>query len=106
MDEDIWDGDWVLFSFDPIAGVERWYNPKENLFRTVSQADAIMNANKQAQANTAGKKWGDGRVVASIPLDLYYRELAPAIEQDDHKHVKRWINDSDNRAWRQKEGNI
>ena len=104
MDEDIWRGDWVLFSFDPTSGVERWYNPKEDLFRSISHVDGIVNANKEAQNNSAGNAWGDGQVVASIPLETYYETLLPAIQQEDHKYVARWLNDGDNRAWRQKEG--
>lgn len=106
MEEDIWDGDWVLWSFDPFAGVERWYNPKEDLFKTISQTDAIVRENKQMQDITAGKRWGGGQSVASIPLDVYYTELDAAVKQDDKKFLSRWLNNSEHRAFRQKEGSV
>ena len=106
MQEDQWDGDWVLFSMDTLSGVERWYNPKEDLFKTISHVDALIRDNKQAQAETAGKRWGGGQSVASIPLDLYYRELDPAVQQDDKKYLSRWLNNSEHRDFRRKEGSV
>ncbi len=104
--EDHWVGDWVLFSYDVQAGVERWYNPREDVFKTISHVDELVKQNKDAQANTSGKRWGSGQSVASIPLDVYYRELDQAVQQDDKKYMARWLNNSDNRAWRTKEGSI
>ena len=106
MQEDVWDGDWVLFCFDPESGVERWYNPKENLFRNITHTDQIEAANKQMRAESVGQRWGDGRVVASVPLDMYYSQLEAAVQQQDHKYISQWINDSDHRAWRTREGRI
>lgn len=106
MDEDIWDGDWVLFSMDTSTGIETWYNPKEDLIRKITHADRIVNNNKIARQNNAGTRWGDGKIVASVPLDVLHSKLQGAIEQGDQKYLKRFLNDSDNAAWKRREGTI
>ena len=70
------------------------------------RVDQIVEDNKEALNNSAGKRFGDGRVVASIPLDIYYNKLVPAKKNGDDAYIKRFLNDSDNRAFRRFGGNI
>ncbi len=67
-------------------------------------ADPIVEDNKRAFNDSAGTRWGDGKVVSSVPLDIYFRDLAPAAQNGDEKYIKRYLNDSDNRAWRKRGG--
>ena len=66
----------------------------------------FFEENKRAYNESVGKKWGAGQVVASIPDHIYYREIMPAKLQDDKAYIRRWINDSDHRAFRRFHGNI
>lgn len=105
MTEDIWDGDWVLFSHDLSTGIATWYNPKEDLVRKTSDVTQILEANKADRAD-ASASWGNGQRIASIPLDIYNASLAEAVEQDDRKYLSRFLNDGENAAWRTREGSV
>jgi len=103
------DGDWVLFSHDPKLGRTVWAleNPDgSTTYRTDYMVQHTVDIN-QAQRNIAAQGWkGDYHHVASIPLNVYYDQLAEAAKQKDDKYLSKWLNDGDNRAWRTKDGMI
>lgn len=103
------DGDWTLFDYDIKLGRQVWvlHNSDGSMtFRTDYEVKPTIDIN-QAQRNLAQPGWaGDYHHVASIPLNIYHDQLAEASRQGDDKHLSRWLNDSDNRAWRTKEGRI
>lgn len=105
----IQDGEWTLFDWEPKLGRTVWcrQNPDgSTTYRTDYHVDDTIEANKTAQ-RTASSGWkGDWHRVASIPLNVFYDQLAEPSRQDDAKYLARWLNDSDNRAWRTKEGRI
>lgn len=81
-------------------GKQRWD------YCTQTLVDPLLEANKIAYDESDGKTWGDGKVVASIPLDMYFRELVPAKKNGDTAFIKRWLNDPDHRAFRTFKGQI
>lgn len=103
------DGDWWLVSHDEKLGRTVWAteNPDgSTTYRTDYRVDPLIDQNA-AQRNIAGKGFkGDWHQVASVPLNVYWDQLAEASRQGDDKFISRWLNDSDNRAWRTKEGRI
>lgn len=103
------DGDWVLFDYDPKLKRQVWYlqNPDgSTTWRTDYEVDPTIEANK-AQRNMAQSGWaGDYHQIASIPLNVYYDQLAEASKQQDDKYLSKWLNDGSNRAWRTKEGRV
>jgi hypothetical protein len=103
------DGDWVLVDSDIALGRYTWAIANDDgstTYRTDYTVDPTMEANKIAR-NDARSGWGgDYHRVGSIPLGLYYDKLHGAVQQDDHAYVSRWLNDSDNRAWRTKDGKV
>ena len=103
------DGDWTLVSHDVKLGRTVWSMRNGDgsiTYRTDYAVDPTIEANT-AMRNMASPGWkGDYHKVASVPLNLFYDKLNPAIQQDDNKFLSRWLNDSDNRAWRTKEGRI
>lgn len=103
------DGDWTLFDGDIKLGRFVWVreNPDgSRTFRTDYRVDPTVEMNK-AQRNLAAPGWaGDYHHVASIPLNVFWDQLAEASKQGDNKFLSRWLNDSDNRAWRTKEGRV
>ena len=105
----IYDGDWYLISHDEKLGRTVWAldNPDgSTTLRTDYKVDPTVEANK-AQRNMAQSGWkGDYHQVASIPLNVFYDQLAEASKQDDQRFISKWLNDGDNAAWRTKEGRV
>jgi len=103
------DGDWVLVDHDFQLKRTVWArsNPDgSTTYRTDFAVDDTLEANRDMRAN-ASKGWqGDWHKVASIPLNVYYDQLHEAVNQDDMRHVSRFLNDADNRAFRTKEGKV
>lgn len=103
------DGDWTLFDYDVKSGRQVWMieNPDgTTTFRTDYPVQPTIDLNA-AQRNLAQPGWkGDYHHVASIPLNVYWDQLAAASQQKDNAYISRWLNDSDNRAWRTKEGRV
>lgn len=103
------DGDWWLVDHDMHLGRTVW--ARENgdgttTYRTDYEVKATVDLNT-AQRNMARKDWaGDYHHVASVPLNVYWDKLAEASREGDDRYVSRWLNDSDNRAWRVKEGRV
>jgi hypothetical protein len=104
------DGDgFELFDFDPATGrsVWRYFDGEKTVFRTDYPVDSLVKQNAESRAHFAGQRHGDWSRVASVPLNVAYDSgLVEAIDQNDEKFVSRYLNDSDNRAWRTKEGSV
>lgn len=103
------DGDWTLYDSDIKLGRFVWVKHEPNgamTFRTDYRVDPTVEINK-AQRNLAQDNWkGDYHHVASVPLNIFHEQLAEATQQDDNAYLSKWLNDSDNRAWRTKNGNV
>lgn len=97
-------GDWRLVEFEPDTGLRRYELDLGNgttIVRTeYYKTEELIEQNKQSLNDSTNKRWGDGKVVASIPLNTFFRELAPALNNHDPNYVKKWLNDSDNGAFR------
>lgn len=98
-----------LVDWDAASGKTVWAKEEfgQTVYRTDYPADSIIKLNGE-QRNIAEKAWkGDYHHVASIPLnEVHGSGLVEAFSQNDQKHINRYLNDSDNRAWRTKEGNL
>ena len=68
--------------------------------------EALFEQNKALYDLSDGKRWGDGQVVASVPLNVYFDQIAPSVKEGDREAVKKWLNDSDNRMYRTFKGSI
>lgn len=108
------DGDWILWEADPVTGRSVWYltdgDGKGNtIWRTSYNVESLTTENARVR-NLAEKAWaGDYHRVASIPLNVLYDRkmgLNEAFAARDDKYTSRWLNDSDNRAFRTKEGTV
>lgn len=103
------DGDWTLFSSDIKRGKFTWvmHHPDgSQTFRTDYRADDTIEANT-AMRSALDPGWkGDYHKVASVPLNVYWDQLADAVKQDDDRFISKWLNDSDHSKWRSKEGRV
>lgn len=100
---------WTLFEYEPKLKRQVWYreNPDgSTTWRTDYEVDPTIEINK-AQRNMSQPGWaGDMHHVASIPLNVFHDQLAEAARQNDQAYMSKWLNDSDNRAWRTKDGTV
>lgn len=111
------DPGWRLISDDPIAG-KRMYGIEVHddaigdciVYRTeYYRINALTDANSEQAANMVGQGWGDGKVVARLPMTMLFDEsngLMQAFREGDDKFINRWLNDGENRAFRVKEGRV
>jgi len=103
------DGAWRLFDYDFTTGRSVWVtdNPDgSTTVRTDYPVENIVKDNRAHLLDSHGKRWGEGRRVASIPLNIYHEQLAEAQNQKDDKYMSRWLNDSDNAAFRTFQGQV
>ena len=104
------DGQWELFDYDMQTGRSVWATADEDgrtTYRIDYPAQALIDHNA-AVRNMDRKRsgWGTGKAVAEIPLNIFQAELAEAHRQGDRAHIKRWLNDSGNAAFRTFEGRV
>jgi len=109
MADEIRDGDWVLMEHDPELGRSIWHLHQDGRdhFRIDYPVGQLLEANK-AEYNAADRSFKEDWVkVASLPHNILHDSgLDEAIQQRDKKFVSRFLNDSDNRAWRTKPGKV
>ena len=96
-----------LFSRDDAAGITKYWHVKGNgeyVVETVQDSTKIIEANKRSYNDVSGK-WGEHAKVASIPLSVYY-ELKKQGIADEPAALKKWLNKSENRAFRTRSGTL
>lgn len=75
--------------------------------RTVNLYETeLLEQNRRKLADSEGKRFGDGRVVASIPMNLFYRDFAARLKEGDRDFTKWWLNRDENRPWRTFRGTV
>lgn len=99
-----------LFDIDPLTGATRYFSYDENTdectIETVSDISEIIELNKRRYNNQSeSTRWGDGQIVASIPMEVLADLQRRGIAQDQAK-MRAWLNDSDNRFFRTRPGKI
>lgn len=102
------DGDWTLVDYDMQTGRSVWhfFDGEKTHQRTDYPVDNIIKDNTAVRNEMSGANWGSGQRVASIPLNVYFDQLAAAQVEGDNKFVSRWLNDSDNAKFRTFEGSV
>lgn len=104
------DGDWHLVDYNPWSKQSRWRrdNPDGTItYRMDQPVDELVRVNAEIRKDTAGQRWGEGKRIASIPTNVWWRGgLARAAEQGDDKFLSKWLNDPENRAFRTFEGQV
>ena len=106
--------DWYLMDDNPFLGVRRWGKDDENgtLIRTEYYAAVpFMEANAAQYRESIGERFGNDlgngmRHVASVPMHIWAREIAPLEKAGDKKAISRWMNDIDHRAFRTFRGKV
>jgi hypothetical protein len=98
----------ILFDEIPEYGVRQWFHYDDQADRFYIQTEQwvedIIEQNK-ADYNDAPTSWGEGRLVARIPLSVYWDLKKKGIADDDAA-MKKWLEDPDNRFFRCRPGNL
>jgi len=106
----ITDGDFELLKADPESGTSTWirYNADGTAtLRTTILWDQYLAANHDDLSVSAGMKWGDGKIVSSVPMAYAFKTgYAEAMRNGDEKWKQRFLNDIDNRKLRTFEGKV
>lgn len=66
----------------------------------------LLAVNKQRFDDSQTERFGDGKVIASIPLNVFYRDFAKRLKEGDDDFTKWWLNNSDNRPYRTFRGRV
>lgn len=104
----VFDGDWCLIDRDPITGLESWamIEGTKVRIREVMPVDELLAENAAMQVDNLNRPWGDGQVVARVPMHVWQKCLAPAIVQNDRQFVSRWLNDADHARFSTRAGRV
>lgn len=103
---------WTLVSHNPDLGTKVYHLDLGNgqiVQRTEYYMDAaLVEQNKALLNESEGQGWGDGRVVARIPMSVLFdpNGLGAALQNNDDPYVKKFLNDSDNGHWRTFKGHL
>lgn len=107
-----WDGDWRLIEYDPHTQISEWWllhdDQKSFTIRRIQHnTQAILNANREERNDNAGRRWGDCRKVATIPL-IYFDKLGlnQAMTNGDGAYLRKILNDGDFANFRTFDGRI
>jgi hypothetical protein len=99
--------EWKVLSRDPDGTVTYFLDIGDSwVLRTETPIDDLIADNKAEFNDSDGKRWGDGKVVARLPLNLFFDKLAEPMKQRDRQYLKRFLNDSDNAVFRTFKGKI
>ncbi len=99
---------WELWSYDPATGVSVWhhFDGTHNHWRTDTPVDSLLQANHEQGAARAGRPRleGIGECVARVPLSVFFDQFNEPLREGDTAHLRRWLNDGDNAAFRVRAG--
>jgi hypothetical protein len=102
--------DWRLLGFDPETGKTAWMLLQDDgvtlKVHTVMPVDGMLEENAQMRSMDSGNWAGDVHMVSRMPIHLWQRLVAPAVQQDDQKYVSKILNDSDYAKFRTKSGRV
>lgn len=99
--------DWRVLSRDPDGSVTYFMDIGNAwVVKTETPVDDLLDANREDFNASEGLRFGDGRVMARLPLNVFYDKLAEPMKQRDRKYLSKFLNDADNRAFRTFKGNV
>lgn len=101
----------VLFDRDPEIGRTVWliFDDKGALrgAHVEQEVDQIIDANRQAEAETHGRRFGDYQKIASVPLTFMEKSgLGDAVDAGDRRYLSKVLNDSDHAGFRTSRGRV
>lgn len=68
--------------------------------------DELLAVNKQRFDDSQTERFGDGKIIASVPMNVFYRDFASRLKDGDEDFVKHWLNSEQNRPYRTFRGRV
>lgn len=101
-------GDWELYEVTEHCRRYRLeIEPGKFIIKTEwLSGDDLVEDNKALFNESEGKRWGDGQVAARVPLNVFYRDIAPRLKGGDDEYVKWFLNNEKNRSFRTFKGRV
>jgi hypothetical protein len=67
---------------------------------------ALIEDNQRLFNESQGKRFGDGKVVGRVPLNVFYRDVAPRLKEGDEDYMKWFLNHDQSRPYRTFRGRV
>lgn len=106
-------GDWKFLDRNPVTGITRYVLDLGNgtsVMRTeYPHTEELFRINGEKQISSLNTRWGDGQIVASIPMNVLFNPemgLSEAVSEGDDDFVNKWLNDSDHSKFRTRGGRL
>jgi hypothetical protein len=97
--DDFADGE--VISFDPNTGIRvTKYRIDDKSYALKTEylyGKKLLDVNAEDRADAAGTRWGDGRIIGRIPINILQDEqigLMDAIRQYDGDYLTKFLNDN------------
>ncbi len=103
------DDQWVLESDNGIGSQTfvHWIDEENGIGIRKTQnwiEQDILDLNQHELNKSQTQKFGDGKVIARIPMNVYYKELVPRL--DDADFAKWWLNNDEKKMYRSFRGKV
>lgn len=66
----------------------------------------LLAHNRERLNDSQGQRFGDGKVVASVPLNVFYRDFASRLRDGDTDFMRWWLNNDENKPYRTFRGKV
>lgn len=66
----------------------------------------LLAQNRERLNDSQGQRFGDGKVVASVPLNVFYRDFASRLREGDTDFMRWWLNNDENKPYRTFRGRV
>jgi hypothetical protein len=86
-----------------------WVDRERGIFfrKTENLAEpALLEQNKRLLEESQTRRFGDGKVVGRVPLNVFYRDVAPRLKDGDEDFMKWFLNHDNNRPYRTFRGRV
>jgi len=83
-------------------GREVWYHfeGEELILNTRQSVEPILKVNQAFYNETYGERWGEGKRVASVPINFFWDKLHEAVMNKDDAYIRKFLNNSDHKKFR------
>jgi hypothetical protein len=103
--------DYRFHGWDEVQGILSWLHVRDDgAWEVVQQAiyaPSLYDMNKEAEADSNGQRFGSGKIVASLPVNVAYATgFMEAARQKDQKWISRFLNDPSHRWFKRFRGKI
>lgn len=97
--------------------IGRGTHPKTGVPITVQKTeylaeDELLSRNAEERNETDNQRWGSDKnglplvKVGSVPLNKFFSEVAPYLQEGDQDHLKWWLSRDENQPFRTRRGRL